>query len=219
LLRFSLADVFELDSRTIENNIDNVREEFKREIEIILRDRFQDLPNYILKKFKTIFNRGDNGLPINWKQMTPEIIEKRFLEKSKQTQEILIAVKLFDTKRGNLDLDRDAITTDKALENCASKVTEDLRAEYEDAIRKHRASEMANVPKWLWIVLVYFMYDDVLQMLKSPLLFYPTMLILGFVVLCFTIGHGDVPKAVIFGMWHLMKLLLGPYLAKIGINM
>jgi len=37
LLRFSLADVFELDSRTIENNIDNVRDEFKREIEIIFQ--------------------------------------------------------------------------------------------------------------------------------------------------------------------------------------
>ena len=50
LIKFNLSDIFELDSRTIENQLDNLKEEFKRELEVILRDKFQDLTHYALKK-------------------------------------------------------------------------------------------------------------------------------------------------------------------------
>ena len=50
LIKFNLSDVFELDSKAIENQLENLREEFKRELEVILRDKFQDLTHYALKK-------------------------------------------------------------------------------------------------------------------------------------------------------------------------
>jgi hypothetical protein len=218
LLRFNLADVFELDSRAIENQLDSVREEFRRELETILRDKFQDLPNFILKKFKTLFHRGENGLPINWKSVKPEDIDKIFVEKQKEADDIFKAIKNFETRGGNLDLEHDAIITDHQLENFGQKINEDLRGELEEARRKHNSSEMANIPKWLWIVLVFFMYDDVLRWLATPILFYPLMLILGLVAVCFTIGHGDVPKAVVAGLWQLIRIFLGPYLQKIGLK-
>jgi len=219
LLKFSLADVFELDSRSIEAQVESVRDEFRRELEVILRDKFLELPHYILKKFKNVFQRGENGLPINWKSLKVEDIDKRYVESKKVVMEIVSAIKTFETGKGNyLDLDREAIISEKALENSLNKIVEDFKGEYEEAIRKNKASELSNIPKWLWVVLVYFMYDDIWDMIKSPILFYPSMLILGFIVFCFTIGHGDIPMALTGNVWMLIKMFLGPRLKQLGIN-
>jgi len=218
LVKYNLSDVFELDSRTIENQIESIREEFRREMEVVLRDKFQELPHYILKTFKAIFTKTETGFPITWKNLTPELIGDRYMQSKKDTEEIITAIKSFETKKSNMDLDREAITSDKALDNNIQRVNEDFKSEYEEALRKHRSSELGTVPKWLWIILVYFMYDDVLDMLRSPILFYPTMLIIGFVVLCITLGHGDVPRTMVSGAWSLIRLFLGDKLVKLFIR-
>jgi len=70
--------VFELNSKSIEAQLENVKDEFKRELEVILRERFQEFPTFILKKFKSILNRAENGLPVDWKKENPETIERKY---------------------------------------------------------------------------------------------------------------------------------------------
>jgi len=40
-----------------------------------LSNRFQELGYYSLKKFKNLFTKTENGIPVNWKGLDPKDIE------------------------------------------------------------------------------------------------------------------------------------------------
>ena len=69
-----------------------------------------------------------------------------------------------------------------------SKLEEDMEDEYKEAIRKHNDNNKGGVPKWLWIVLIYFMYDDVLQWLSNTFLFMPILFLISVFSFFFSIG-------------------------------
>jgi len=51
---------------------------------------------------------------------------------------------------------------------------------------------MGGTPLWLYIVLVYFAYDDIFRMLANPLLFYPLVLISCVLGMLYSFGLGPV---------------------------
>jgi len=121
-------------------------------------------------------------------------------------------------KGAGLDLDRDVITSEKGLENIWTKVQDDERNELDEALRKYRSSEFGNIPKWFWIVLLFFGYDDILRWLSNPIFFYPLTLILSLFGFCVITGHSDVPKNIFGGLWTVIRIFLGDKLEKVGIK-
>lgn len=61
------------------------------------------------------------------------------------------------------------------------KFNEAAEQEHNDAIRKHYDSRSGNIPLLFWVVLLFFMYEDVFRWIGNPLLLYPLLLIGGFV--------------------------------------
>jgi hypothetical protein len=45
---------------------------------------------------------------------------------------------------------------------------------------------------WLYVVLVYFAYDDVFRMLANPILFYPLMFVTSMVAMMYSMGLGPI---------------------------
>jgi hypothetical protein len=45
---------------------------------------------------------------------------------------------------------------------------------------------------WFWGLFVFFAYDDILRMLMSPMLFYPTMLVVSVSALLYSMGLGPL---------------------------
>ena len=72
------------------------------------------------------------------------------------------------------------------------RFTEDSNTALEEAIRKHHNISSGNVPWWLYVVLVYFSYDDIFRMLANPLLFYPLMFIFSIVAMLYSMGLGPI---------------------------
>lgn len=46
-----------------------------------------------------------------------------------------------------------------------------------------------GIPKMFWIILIFFAYDDVLNMLRNPFLVTPMVMIIGAVALAFSTGN------------------------------
>jgi len=45
---------------------------------------------------------------------------------------------------------------------------------------------------WLYVVLVYFAYDDIFRMLANPILFYPLMFVSSMVAMMYSMGLGPI---------------------------
>mgnify|MGYP000917468807 CR=1 FL=1 len=47
------------------------------------------------------------------------------------------------------------------------------------------------MPWYLWMIFVFFMYDDVWIGDDCPIIYYPVMLLISYVAMFFAIGHTD----------------------------
>ena len=55
---------------------------------------------------------------------------------------------------------------------------------------------MESVPIWLWIILAFFSYDDLIGISDYPLLYYPTTSIIMVMGLFFALGMDDIPTTL-----------------------
>ena len=51
---------------------------------------------------------------------------------------------------------------------------------------------MQGVPYWLWFILAFFAFDNVMGWLSSPILFYPLILISGIIMMLYSMGMGPI---------------------------
>jgi len=198
-----LTTNFELSSEKVTEILDMIKEETFKNLENDLRNKMTDLNYFLLKKFRNAFSRNENGIPINWKLLSEKQIEERYLQCREQTLELLKMLRVFELKAQNLTEStirgsglEEELLTQKEFQNIKARLEDDMELECKDAIRKHNASDAGSIPKWLWVVLIYFMYDDILRWLSNPFLRYPLLMIVSMVIMLFTIGYGHLPKAL-----------------------
>jgi hypothetical protein len=72
------------------------------------------------------------------------------------------------------------------------KFKEDCQNMLEDALRKHHNINTGATPVWLYVILVYFAYDDIFRMMANPILFYPLMFIGSILAMLYTMGLGPI---------------------------
>jgi hypothetical protein len=51
---------------------------------------------------------------------------------------------------------------------------------------------MQGVPIWLWVLLAFFAFDNIMSWLSSPLFFYPLVFIGGCIMMLYSMGLGSV---------------------------
>lgn len=52
-----------------------------------------------------------------------------------------------------------------------------------------KEAHLSKVPWYLWVIFVFFMYDDIWFGEDYPFIYYPIMMLLSFVAMFFAIGH------------------------------
>lgn len=219
-----LSDSFELNSDLIQAQIKNLNDDAYKDLESDLKNRFLELQYFMLKKFRNTFGKNENNVPINWKTLKPEEIESKYVHAKKVCNDLMQNLKYFNIrKRGEDYLEKKPVLSEREFETVNQRVNEDYETELADAQRKRAASEMGAIPKWFWGILVFFMYDDVLQWFKSPFilgfLIYPLFIVGCLIALAFATGYGSNMTAILSNLTGLIKLLLGSQLKKLGINL
>ena len=72
------------------------------------------------------------------------------------------------------------------------KFKEDCQNMLEDALRKHHNISTGATPVWLYVILVYFAYDDIFRMMANPILFYPLMFTASILAMLYSMGLGPI---------------------------
>ena len=89
------------------------------------------------------------------------------------------------------------LLTEEDLNRVRDKFQEDIDFVLEEAIRKHHNVQSTSIPWWIYLVLAFFAADNILSWLTSPFIFYPLIIILGFVSILYSMGLGGVMLVVI----------------------
>jgi len=218
-----LSDSFELNSDLIQNQVKNLNEDAYKDLESDLKNRFQELNHFMLKRFRNIFSKNENNVPLNWKTLKPEEIEQKYIHAKKECNELLQNLKHFAIrKRGEDYLEKRTVLSEKEYENLTSRLNEDFEHEFREAERKRSASNVGAIPKWFWFVLLFFAYDNILAWISNPwilgFLIYPLFIIGCLIALAYATGNGAGVTAMFSGVLSLVRVILGPKLSKVGIN-
>jgi len=218
-----LSDSFELNSDLIQTQVKNLNEDAYRDLESDLKNRFQELSHFMLRRFKNTFSRNESGVPLNWKTLKPEEIEQKYIHAKKECNELLQNLKHFGIrKRGEDYLEKRPVLSELEYENLTTRLNEDFEHEFREAERRRSSSSAGSIPKWFWFILLFFAYDNILAWISNPwilgFLIYPLFIIGCLVALAYATGNGAGVTAMFSGVLSLVRVILGPKLAKIGVN-
>ena len=89
------------------------------------------------------------------------------------------------------------LLSESDMNKVKDRFNEDVTKELEDALRKHHNLGAGGTPLWLYVILVYFAYDDIFRMLANPLLFYPLIVVTSIIAMLYSMGLGPVMIPVV----------------------
>jgi hypothetical protein len=94
-------------------------------------------------------------------------------------------------KRSNTSL-YGKLLSESDINRVKDKFKEDINNILEETLRKHQNIATGGTPMWLYIVLVYFAYDDIFRMLANPILFYPLVFMISIIMMLYSMGLSPI---------------------------
>jgi hypothetical protein len=106
----------------------------------------------LIVRFKTIFTKDERGVPLNWKSVQAEEIQRKYVDAKKVSADLMDYLKYFGIrKRGTSTLgnkffllikilDKKAVLPNATWEINVTKLDEEMELEYKEAERKHVTS-------------------------------------------------------------------------------
>lgn len=67
-----------------------------------------------------------------------------------------------------------------------------MKSGLEEALRKHHNLGSGSTPMFMYILLAYFAYDDILRMMWNPFIFTPLVFVISAVGILYTMGMGPI---------------------------
>lgn len=151
---------------------DDLLNTFEKDLVFAIKNNLQAkkpyIGEYMLEEFKTKFELSSTGTRRNWRVLEDSQIDVLFQTAKKQFAETLT---LLDEAL-ILECDSEIVL---GKQDCAR-----IKTNFESAIndvleqaynKKYNRNSLQRVPKWLWIILAYFMHDNILEWMKSPIFF------------------------------------------------
>ena len=133
-----------------------------------LRHKKFYISEYLFENFKSRFDVNENGVRRNWRQIEDSEIDRLFQEARKS---ISTNLTVFDSQ---LVLGADGETiidieeSKRYKKKFESEINDFLESTYN---KKYNRNSLQKVPWWLWVILAYFMHDNVIAWMKSPTVF------------------------------------------------
>jgi len=86
----------------------------------------------------------------------------------------------------------DKLLSEQDINKVKDRFNSDVDMLLEEAIKKHHNIADGGTPMWLYLILFYVAYDDILRMMWNPFLFTPIMLIISGIGFMYSMGLGPV---------------------------
>lgn len=144
------------------------REDLVATIKSLLRNKQAFIFEYLMENFKGKFELGATGQPRMWRHLSDNEITDLF---NKAKAEFAPHLRVFE-KPLLLSFDNEIIMSiDEALKLRKRFEVETNNVLEEVFNKKYNRNAFQRIPKWMWLVLAYFMHDNVLEWMKNPFLF------------------------------------------------
>ena len=148
--------------------IHTTQKDFLYNIKSNLQNRKLYINDYLLDNFKRLFELNSSGARRNWRALSDSEIEKLFKISNDKFQPTLRA--LDDAIK--LDYDNDIVLSKEETLRIKNKFSNQINDVLENAFnKKYNKNSLQRVPKWLWVVLAYFMHDNILEWMRNPFIF------------------------------------------------
>ena len=159
----------EIEGIFTDETIDQTSKDFIFQIKNNLQNRKLYINDYLLSNFKNNFELNASGARRNWRALSDGEIEGLFkTSRNKLMQTIGF---LDDVIR--LECDDEIVLSKEETIRIKNKFSNQINDVLEETFnKKYNRNSLQKVPKWLWLVLAYFMHDNVLEWMKHPILFF-----------------------------------------------
>ena len=194
-----LKDSFEeVESLFTDEIILNTEKEMVSDIKTNLKNRKNKINTYMLQKFREKFNKNPSGSNRNWRIYDDEAINKFF---EIATKDFAPTFKCLDEAL-IFDLDNEIIFNYEETNLISTNFKKQINDILEEAFnKKYNRNSLQRVPKWFWIILAYFAYDNVLEWFRHPILF--------FLLIVISIGAGYIVATgktqYVYGLYNFGK--------------
>ena len=151
---------------------DELVNSFEKDLVFMIKNNLQSkrvfIGEYMLEDFKNQFETNSTGTRRNWRVLEDAQIETLFQTAKKRFQETTA----FLEEPLVFDYDADIVVGKQDCVRIKTKFESDINDVLEQAFnKKYNRNSLQRVPKWLWVILAYFMHDNILEWMKSPLIF------------------------------------------------
>lgn len=167
--------------------INATQKDFLYTVKSNLQNRKLYVNDYLLENFKKLFELNSSGARRNWRALSDSEIDALF----KLSRDKFIPTLQFLEDTVKLDYDDDIVLSREETQRIKGKFSEHINDALENAFnKKYNRNSLQRVPKWLWLVLAYFMHDNILEWMRNPFIF--MLLILGSVAAGYIVATGRV---------------------------
>lgn len=164
-------------------------------------DKFiKTLEEFMTKKFTIFFNKDENGIPRDPKNTNYEQVfsasKDRVIPILEQFRYFKISPEWEDTQT---EESSEELLDQDSYERILEGFLKDAERSYKDALHiKEFGYNRGGMPKWLILLLVLLGWNELLWVLQSPIILYPSIFLGSIIGLLFSMGLGSIPK-FIFG--------------------
>lgn len=178
----------------------------------------RNINDHVIRKFKELFNRNEEGNVREWYKIDEEDIVKIWESCCVEMKKYFDWFKHFDipkhvnatplTRGESFGEAKETLLDSQTLARAEDRFKDDSEQLLEDAKRAHHGFASGGIPIYFWILLVFFGYDDLLRYCGSPIVFYPLLLIGSLIALMFSLGMGSAFNVAIPVARHSANMMI-----------
>ena len=162
-------------------------------------DKFlNNLEEYLTKKFNNLFCKDEKGIPRDPKTANYDEI---FASSKDKVLPILDQFKYFSLSPDwdmTDEFVQESLLGEEAFDKILEGFLKDAERTYKDALHiKEFGYNRGGIPKWALLLILFLGWNEILWVLQSPIILYPSIFIASIIALMFSMGLGDVPKLIL----------------------
>ena len=167
--------------------INSTQKDFLYTVKSNLQNRKLYINDYLLENFIKLFELNSSGARRNWRALSDTEIDKLF----KISREKFLPTLKFLENSAKLEYDDDIVLSKEETLRIKNKFSNQINDVLENAFnKKYNRNSLQRVPKWLWLILAYFMHDNILEWMRNPIFF--VLLIIGSTATGYIVATGKV---------------------------
>lgn len=167
--------------------------------------------NYLCEFFEVNFNYNENGIKRNWKGLGESEIEQIFIVNQKLCLQKINFIKDIKLQvvniNGNDQIEGEvALMDSEQIRKLKQKLGERMNQQLENAYSvKYNRSSLDKIPLPFWIILFYFMHDNILNWIRNPLILFLLMVLCVLFGYLVATGKSYIIKEVFYLLVRLLK--------------